>query len=123
MKLSAASPRIEHMFEDGAGPGEAGGQAPTTPPIRDTEVPSVPTVWGSSNPLDVLEPGPELAALLGSLDERVLGGYDLVSFLSGCERLVSWAQARQLAGIRELARRRPSLTARTPADPGDTRGR
>jgi hypothetical protein len=64
-------------------------------------------------PLESLPPGPELAGLLAA-DPAGLSGYDLVSFLGATERLTAWAQSRQLAAIRELARRRPA-----PMDPGD----
>jgi hypothetical protein len=64
-------------------------------------------------PLESLAPGPELAGLLAA-DPAGLAGYDLVSFLGASERLAAWAQSRQLAAIRELARRRPA-----PLDPGD----
>ena len=40
--------------------------------------------------------------------------FDLVSRLGATERLVAWAQAEQLAGIRELARRRPELDPDAP---------
>jgi Domain of unknown function (DUF222) len=60
-----------------------------------------------------MPPGPGLAMVLGTVDESGLSGFDLVSFLSACERQTSWTQARQLAGIRELARRRPA-----PIEPG-----
>lgn len=63
--------------------------------------------------LESLPPGPELAGLLAG-DPAGLSGYDLVSFLGATERLTAWAQSRQLAAIRELARRRPA-----PLDPGD----
>jgi len=62
--------------------------------------------------LEAMSPGPELAVLLAA-DPANVSGYDLVSFLGATERLTAWAQSRQLAAIRELARRRPA-----PLDPG-----
>ncbi|MGH3318748.1 MAG: DUF222 domain-containing protein [Streptosporangiaceae bacterium] len=60
-------------------------------------------------------PGPGQAAVLAGVDPAELGGYDLVEAIGGFERLVPWAQAGQLAAIRELARRRPQRGG----DPGD----
>ena len=74
--MSVGAGRIEHMFE---------------------------TMDRSA--LETLTPGPELAGLLAA-NPAGLSGYDLVSFLGATERLTAWAQSRQLAAIRELARRR-----------------
>ncbi|MGH3319632.1 MAG: DUF222 domain-containing protein [Streptosporangiaceae bacterium] len=63
-------------------------------------------------------PGPELAAVLAGVDPAELGGYDLVEAIAGFERLVSWAQAGQLAAIAELGHRRPER-----GDPGGPRTR
>jgi hypothetical protein len=53
-----------------------------------------------------LSPGPALAAVLAEVDVSLLSDYDLVSYLSACERQAAWAQAAQLSAIDELAQRR-----------------
>ena len=76
-------------------------------PVADACEPDV------SASLEAVEPGPDLARLLGGLRPEDLSGYDLVSYLGATERQTAWTQACQLMAIRELARRRPS-----PVDPG-----
>jgi hypothetical protein len=53
-----------------------------------------------------LSPGPALAGVLAEVDVSQLSDYDLVSYLSACDRQAAWAQAAQLAAIDELASRR-----------------
>ncbi|HEY3733950.1 MAG TPA: DUF222 domain-containing protein [Streptosporangiaceae bacterium] len=80
--------------------------------------------------LDVLAPGVTLAgfadqahARLAGADDDELGGVsddELIGVLRAWRRLVSWAQARELAAIAELARRRPAPG--TPPAPPSARG-
>jgi hypothetical protein len=51
-------------------------------------------------------PGAKLAAAIAGCDVAALSDYDLISYLSACERQTSWAQAAQLAAIAELDTRR-----------------
>jgi hypothetical protein len=51
-------------------------------------------------------PGAKLAAAVASCELATLSDYDMVSYLSACERQTSWAQAAQLAAIAELDTRR-----------------
>lgn len=54
-----------------------------------------------------LPPGVELAEALTRLEPADASGHDLVEAIRAWERLASWAAARQLACIAELAYRRP----------------
>ncbi|MDQ1604486.1 MAG: hypothetical protein QOE01_2331 [Actinomycetota bacterium] len=88
------------------------------------------TVSGSGDPrvpgpgvagLEDLPAGPELAAVIASVDVRALSGFDLVSLLSATERLTAWSQATQLAAIAEVSRRPQG--ALFPPDADARRGR
>ena len=69
--------------------------------------------------LDVLAPGLALAGFADAA-HAALGGLsdnELVGVIRGWRRQTSWAQARELAAVAELARRRPSCPA-NPTLPG-----
>ncbi|MGZ4610326.1 MAG: DUF222 domain-containing protein [Actinomycetes bacterium] len=70
--------------------------------------PEVPGWRGAA--LEKMRPGAALAAVLARTDPATLSDFDLISYLSACERQTAWAQARQLAAIDELARRRTRET-------------
>ncbi|HXF19278.1 MAG TPA: DUF222 domain-containing protein, partial [Streptosporangiaceae bacterium] len=53
-----------------------------------------------------LAPGPALAGWLGCAPAGQLDDAGLVSSLAGWRKITSWAQAQELAGVAELARRR-----------------
>jgi hypothetical protein len=69
--------------------------------------------------LDGLAPGVSLAGFADDAHRRLADVDDdaLIGVLRGWRRLASWAQARELATITELARRRPAGNA-PPAPPG-----
>ncbi|MDR3033835.1 MAG: hypothetical protein LBV78_12150, partial [Kitasatospora sp.] len=69
--------------------------------------------------LDALAPGPGLAGFADDAHQRLARVDDdaLIGVLRGWRRLTAWAQARELATITELARRRPAGGA-PPAPPG-----
>jgi hypothetical protein len=69
--------------------------------------------------LDVLAPGVSLAGFADDAHRRLADTDDdsLIGVLRGWRRLAAWAQARELATITELARRRPAGGA-PPAAPG-----
>jgi hypothetical protein len=56
-------------------------------------------------------PGATMASRLNATDPSALFTYDLLEATSGWERLIAWAQAKQLDVIAEFARRRPSPSA------------
>jgi hypothetical protein len=56
--------------------------------------------------LQHLAPGAKLAGVIAGCDPAALSDYDLISYLSACERQTGWAQAAQLAAIAELDTRR-----------------
>src|SRR6202035_2836766 len=64
--------------------------------------------------LDLLAPGVPLAGFADAAHAQLtaLTGNELVGVLAAWRRQTSWAQARELAAIAELARRRPA--GRTP---------
>lgn len=70
------------------------------------------TAQGQFGPVPVgqalqhLAPGAKLAAVLDGCDPADLSDYDLVCYLSACERQTGWAQAAQLSAIAELDTRR-----------------
>ena len=87
-------------------------------PIGSAAIPEVaaganPVVPGSNDP-----PGPGLAAVLAGVDPTALSGDALAEVIAGCERMVSWAQARQLAAITVLGTRMGKLVGSLPAGPG-----
>ena len=74
--------------------------------------------------LDVLAPGLPLAGFaddahsrLGALSDGALSDDELIGVMRAWRRQTSWAQARELAAIAELARRRPADRT-PPAAPG-----
>jgi Domain of unknown function (DUF222) len=69
--------------------------------------------------LDVLAPGVSLAGFADDAHRRLADTDDdsLIGVLRGWRRLAAWAQARELATITELARRRP-VGGTPPAAPG-----
>jgi len=74
--------------------------------------------------LDGLPAGPALADLVESLQVEELDESVLIDAIHAWDRLASWAAARQLAAIAELARRRPPAGGSVPdghADAGDPR--
>jgi hypothetical protein len=66
--------------------------------------------------LDVLAPGVSLAEFADDAHARLadIGDDALIGVLRGWRRLAAWAQARELATITELARRRPAGGAPPP---------
>ena len=63
-------------------------------------------------------PGVGLAQVLAAVDLRSLDGDALAEVIAGCERMTSWAQARQLAAITALGSRMGELVGGLPAGPG-----
>ena len=74
--------------------------------------------FADGGPLDVLAPGVVLAGCADDAHARLAGVSDdeLIGVLRAWWRQTAWAQARALAAIAELARRRPA--DRTPPAPG-----
>jgi len=68
-----------------------------------------------------LTPGPALASWLSCIDAAQLDDAALANSITAWRKVTSWAQARKLAAIAELARRRGVALApqpgRPPADP------
>ena len=77
------------------------------------------TGFADGGPLDVLPPGVPLAGFADAAHARLaqVSDDELVGVLRGWWRQTSWAQARALAAIAELARRRPADRT-PPAPPG-----
>ena len=77
------------------------------------------TGFADGGPLDVLVPGVPLAGFADAAHARLaqVSDDELVGVLRGWWRQTSWAQARALAAIAELARRRPADRT-PPAPPG-----
>ena len=63
-------------------------------------------------------PGPALAGALAAADPESLEGDELAAVIAGCERMISWAHARQLAAITVLGARMRALVERLPEGPG-----
>ena len=63
-------------------------------------------------------PGVELAGVLAAVDVDCLDGDALAGVIAGCERLICWAQARQLAAITVLGTRMGALVDTLPDGPG-----
>ena len=66
--------------------------------------------FGSGQPLDVLRPGPALAGAADRVHTSALrrvSDDELTGMIKAWRRLTSWATARELGAIAELARRRP----------------
>ena len=90
--------RLEHMFEpSGADAGDG------------------PVLAGSDQP-----PGVGLAGVLAGVDVQSLGGDALTEVIAGCERLICWAHANQLAAITALEARMAALVDTLPEGPGFT---
>ena len=75
--------------------------------------------FADGGPLDVLVPGVPLAGFADEAHARLaqVSDDELIGVLRGWWRQTSWAQARALAAIAELARRRPADRT-PPAPPG-----
>lgn len=58
--------------------------------------------------LERMAPGPEVAALVASMDPAHLAGYDLIEYIAGLARLEAWVEAAKDVAWAELARRRPA---------------
>ena len=79
------------------------------------------TGFADGGPLDVLAPGPVLAALADRAHDDGLGELDddaLIGVLRAWRRQASWAAARELSAVAELARRRPADRCTTVAADG-----
>ena len=57
--------------------------------------------------LEVMVPGPELAALLDSIDRRTLSGADRLRLAQARNRLASYVQARLLEGLHAVSSKEP----------------
>ena len=91
---------------------------------RDGSGPGNRTGFGDGGPLDLLEPGPALARFADDAhqdldDHGRLDDDSLIGVLRAWRRLVSWAQARELAAVAALARRRPADGYPPAAAPGE----
>ena len=75
------------------------------------------TGFAQDGPLDVLAAGMALAGFADEAHARLgaLSDDELVGVMRGWRRQTSWAQARELAAIAELARRRPADRTPPPA--------
>ena len=109
------SPELEELIAEGPAPAPAFGPAGFLP--RDGS--GHGAGFADGGVLDGLAPGPPLAGFADDAHRRLADVDDdaLIGVLHGWRRLASWAQARELATITELARRRPADGA-TPAPPG-----
>lgn len=81
----------------------AGHQSPTAVSVT-TPAPVAPGAPDLSR-LASLPPGAALASALESIEPADVSDFDLVEVIAACERQSSWATARQLAAIAELAGR------------------
>ncbi len=73
---------------------------------------AAPPGWGfeADGALDVLRPGPMLAEVADAAHVHGLrhaGDDELTGIIKAWRRITSWAAARELAAVAELARRRP----------------
>ncbi len=50
-----------------------------------------------------MPPGPQLGGLLGLIDPAEVEDYDLVDVIAACERMISWASAKQIEAMSELS--------------------
>ncbi|MCI0689402.1 MAG: HNH endonuclease, partial [Sporichthyaceae bacterium] len=65
--------------------------------------------------LEDLPPGPELGALLASVDRSTCNGYQLVGLITAGYRQIAWQQAQLLADVGELMLTRPGEPEAAPA--------
>ena len=109
------TPELEQLIAGGPAPAPAFGPAGFLP--RDGS--GHGAGFADGGVLDGLAPGPGLAGFADDAHRRLADVDDdaLIGVLHGWRRLASWAQARELATITELARRRPA-DGTTPAPPG-----
>lgn len=109
------TPELEQLIAEGPAPAPAFGPAGFLP--RDGS--GLGAGFADGGVLDGLAPGPGLAGFADDAHRRLadVGDDALIGVLLGWRRLASWAQARELATITELARRRPAGGG-TPAPPG-----
>ncbi len=82
----------------------------------EVEVAEPETEWPVPNGLDSWEPGPFLAAVVGSLDPKRLTGYDLVVVLKATSRLISRLQADLYSIINEIGHRTDAEHGHTDLD-------
>ena len=93
-----------------------------TPDARgphDTEEQGSAPGWGfgSDKTLDVLRPGPALAGMADKVHTsalRLVSDDELTGMIKAWRRLTSWATARELSAIAEMARRSPEEVIDTP---------
>ena len=109
------TPELEQLIAEGPAPVPEFGPAGFLP--RDGSGHGAGFADGGA--LDGLAPGPSLAGFADDAHRRLADVDDdaLIGVLRGWRRLAAWAQARELATITELARRRPADDA-PPAPPG-----
>ena len=109
------TPELEQLIAEGPAPVPEFGPAGFLP--RDGSGRGAGFADGGT--LDVLAPGVSLAGFADDAHRRLADTDDdsLIGVLRGWRRLAAWAQARELATITELARRRPACGT-PPAAPG-----
>ena len=109
------TPELEQLTAEGPAPAPAFGPAGFLP--RDGS--GHGAGFADGGVLDGLAPGPGLAGFADDAHRRLTDVDDdaLIGVMHGWRRLAAWAQARELATITELARRRPADGA-PPAPPG-----
>lgn len=97
---------------------EAALSGPGLPGITRTPGDTHATTKGAGQVLAGLAPGPELAALLAGTDLDTLPDFEVVEYIHATDRLVSWAQARQLHAISVLDQR-PTMAPPWPTTAGE----
>jgi hypothetical protein len=109
------TPELEELFAQGPGPAPEFGPAGFLP--RDGS--GHGAGFADGGVLNGLAPGVSLAGFADETHRRLTDVDDdaLIGVLHGWRRLAAWAQARELATITELARRRPAAGAPS-APPG-----
>ena len=109
------TPELEQLIAEGPAPAPEFGPAGFLP--RDGSGHGAGFADGGT--LDVLAPGVSLAGFADDAHRRLADTDDdsLIGVLRGWRRLAAWAQARELATVAELARRRPP-GGTPPAAPG-----
>ena len=91
----------------------AGSSAPSQRDASPSPLPAGPVLAGVDG-----APGPVLAGVLAGVDVDALQGDALAAVIAGCERLMSWAHARQFAAITVLWSRMEALVEELPEGPG-----